>query len=87
MNAEFDDDFVESAGFPPAEVEVGIDGFETFQHTQSGTIHYREDINPVRLMCARVFTSTYARIKDKLKYSWPICQQCKSKMALAQNPA
>jgi hypothetical protein len=83
-STQFDDDMLEAAGVDLAVVDVGVDGYDTFQHTQSGTIHYREIENPVRLVCARVFTSSYFRIIDKLKFSWPICQQCRAKIGTVQ---
>jgi hypothetical protein len=78
-DSRFDDDTIEAIGLEPKVQEVHIAGFETFQHNKSGTVHYRDPSFSSRLLCNRIYTGVYSKIKGQLKYQWSICSQCIAK--------
>jgi hypothetical protein len=82
-DSRFDDDAIEAIGLEPKVQEHHIAGFETFQHNKSGTVHYRDPCFASRLLCNRIYTSVYSKIKGQLKYQWPVCSQC---IARTQRP-
>ena len=54
--------------------------FHVFQHRHSGILHVRGD-EPHKFACKRLLNSFYHRIKSPLKFSWPNCLQCQSKIS------
>lgn len=75
-----DDELLVSAGLESAApVNAHYDNFETFQHKSSGILHYRNSADPTKLLCSRLYTSSYCRITAELKFEWPKCQQCVGK--------
>jgi hypothetical protein len=50
------------------------------QHRLSGMLHVRSQTEG-RFLCNRVHTAIYDRIKKPLKYQWPECLQCKSRLS------
>ena len=52
---------------------------EVFQHCTSGVLHARASSD--RLMCGRLISRHFAKIKDDLKLKWPKCELCDKKCA------
>jgi len=75
-----DDDLLESAGFQPGDIELHESGFDTFQHNFSGVVHRRTVSEPLRLLCGRLVTESYSQISGLLRFDWPRCPQCASKL-------
>jgi hypothetical protein len=86
-DVSMDDGLLESAGFVPGAFPLHIDGFETFQHNLSGVIHRRVNTAPEKFLCSRIVTATYTRIQGMLKFEWPLCPQCASKLERLQTSA
>ena len=50
------------------------------QHRLSGVLHVRSSVDS-KFLCNRVHTVIYDRTKKPLKYQWPECLQCKSRLS------
>ena len=47
---------------------------DVYQHTTSGVLHGRGDSN--KLLCGRIVSASFSRIKADLKMRWPKCETC-----------
>ena len=50
---------------------------DVYQHTTSGMLHARGTAN--KLLCGRIVSASFSRIKTDLKMRWPKCELCSRK--------